>query len=106
MYTYIILHNIFICFLLYCFAQAVIVYMLLKHYYGQTLSLRSFLCIILVPTSIPRVISRYKPYDYKTVSMFKYKKVLLNETKKQEKRLKELEYKNHVEDITRRYSRV
>ena len=90
-------------FLLYCFTQAVVVYMLLKHYYGQTLSLRSFIIIIIVPTSIPRVIYKHKPYYYNHVSMFKYKQMLLANKQKDERIAKEKAYNNSISDITRKY---
>lgn len=104
MYTYIILHNIFICFLSYCFVQALVVLLIIKHYYGRTLSVKSFLILTLAPTVLPEMIRIYKPYGYRNVPMFKYKQTVLEEEQQSAKERKERDYNKSISKLTRKYN--
>lgn len=104
MQHYIVLHNIFMFFLLYCTLQSLVVLLIIKHYYGRTLSVKSFLILTLVPIVLPEMIRIYKPYGYRNVPMFKYKQTVLEEKQQSDKERKERDYNKSISKLTRKYN--
>lgn len=100
MQHYIVLHNIFMFFLLYCTLQSLVVLLIIKHYYGRTLSIKSFLILTLVPIVLPEMIRIYKPYGYRNVPMFKYKQTVQQSAKER----KERDYNKSILKLTRKYN--
>lgn len=59
--------------------------------------------MFIVPTSIPSVLRKYKPYGYKNVSMFKYKQTVVKEKQQEDKRFKERAYTSKILDLAGKY---